>query len=233
MPPPSSSTEDQLQELTRRVAAFESRLVALEQGAAHAELAAPVAAVAAPPALAPGLDPLGIVTNLGRALIVLGGAFLLRALTESGTWSPVIGVSLGLLYALTWIATSTRAAVGGHRLRAIFDGGAALLIGFPLIVEATLKFGLFTPVPAALALAAFSACVLLSANYGRLPGLAWLGSMGGLATGLLLMARSGEAAPFSFYFTALGVGTLWLGYLREWRGLRWPTGAVAAFVVLV
>ncbi len=163
---------------------------------------------------------------------MLGGAFLLRALTESGTWPPVIGVSLGLLYALTWIATSTRAAVGGHRLRAIFDGGAALLIGFPLIVEATLKFGLFTPVPAALALAAFSACVLLSANYGRLPGLAWLGSMGGLATGLLLMARSGEAAPFSFYFTALGVGTLWLGYLREWRGLRWPTGAVAAFVVL-
>ena len=169
---------------------------------------------------------------LGRALIILGGAFLLRALTEGGTWPSAVGVSLGLLYALTWIATSTRAAVGGNHLRAIFDGGTALAIGFPLIAEAALKFGLFTPTTAALALGAFTACVLVSATYGRLPSLAWLASLGGLGTGLTLMASTGVVAPFSFYFTSLGVGTLWLGYVRHWRGLRWPTGAVAAFAVL-
>lgn len=232
MPPPPGSIEDQIQQLTRRLAEFESRLAAVEQGAPRPSVAA--ASVESPPpaSIAAALDPLGALTNLGRSLIILGGAFLLRALTEAGTWSPILGVSMGLLYALTWLTTSSRAAAGGHRLRAIFDGGTALIIGFPLIVEATLKFGLFTPTTAALALGAFTACVLLSASHGRLPSLAWLASLGGLATGLTLMVRMGAVAPFSFYFTGLGVGTLWLGYLREWRGLRWPTGAVAAFAAL-
>jgi hypothetical protein len=37
--------------------------------------------------------------------------------------------------------------------------------------------------------------------------------------------------PYSLYFTLVGVATLWLGYLREWRGLRWPMGALAAAAV--
>ncbi len=231
MPPPSSSIEDQIALLTRRLAEFESRLAAIEQGTSPAN--GPAAPLESPPApsMARAFDTMGVLTNLGRSLIILGGAFLLRALTEAGTWPPIVGVSMGLLYALAWLAMSSRAAAAGNRLRAIFDGGTALTIGFPLIAEAALKFGLFTPSMAALALGAFSACVLVSANHSRLPSLAWLASVGGLATGLTLIARTGEVAPASFYFTSLGVGTLWLGYLREWRGLRWPTGAVACFAV--
>ena len=48
-----------------------------------------------------------------------------------------------------------------------------------------------------------------------------------MLTGLTLMVRLGVVAPYSLYFTALGVATLWLGYLREWKGLRWPTGVLA------
>ena len=231
MLPPSTSIEDQVAQLTRRVAELESRLTTVEHGAPHAGVP-PVSVGSPAPAAVTTFDLLGAVSNLGRSLIILGGAFLLRALTEAGTWPPMIGVSLGLFYALTWLAMSGRAAVAGHHLRALFDGGTAVVIGFPLIVEATLKFGLFTPALAAMALGAFTACVLVSASHGRLPSLAWLASLGGLATGLTLMVRTGAVAPFSFYFTSLGVGTLWLGYLREWRGLRWPTGSVAGLAVL-
>lgn len=232
MPPLSSSIEEQVQELTRRLEQFESRLAAVEQGAPRAGLSGTPVEPPQPAYRAAAFDPLGALTNLGRSLIILGGAFLLRALTEAGTWPPIAGVSMGLLYALTWLVTSNRAAAGGHRLRAVFDGGTALVIGFPLIVEAALKFGLFTPTVAAVVLGTFTACVLLSANHGRLQSLAWLASLGGLMTGLTLVARTGVMAPFSFYFTGLGVGTLWVGYLREWRGLRWPTGAVACLAVL-
>ncbi|MEO8678529.1 MAG: hypothetical protein ABI665_05755 [Vicinamibacterales bacterium] len=232
MPSPSSSIEDQIQQLTRRLEEFEARLAAVEHGAPPAEVGPAPVESAPPVSMAAAIDPVRLLTNLGRSLIILGGAFLLRALTEAGTWPPIIGVSMGLLYALTWLATSNRAAAGGLHLRAISDGGTALIIGFPLIVEATLKFGLFTPAMAAMALAGLTASALLSANHVRLPSLAWLASLGGLATGLTLMARTGVVAPFAFYFTGLGVGALWLGYLCEWRGLRWPTGAVAAFAVL-
>lgn len=231
MPPSSTPIEDQVAQLTRRVAELESRLAAVEQGAPLVG-ASPAYTGSLAPASVTAFDLLGAVSNLGRSLIILGGAFLLRALTEASVWPPIIGVSLGLAYALTWLAMSSRAAAAGHRLRALFDGGTAVVIGFPLIVEAALKFGLFAPSSAAWALGAFTACVLLSANHGRLPSLAWLASLGGLATGLTLMIRTGAIAPFSFYFTSLGVGTLWLGYLREWRGLRWPTGAVAGLAVL-
>ena len=239
MLPPSSPLEEQVRALSDRVATLEARLAAIETKPVAAPTSgAPVANAVEPPLLGPGpgsgagFDPLHTVAALGRALIILGGAFLLRALTEGGTWPSGVGVSLGLLYALSWIATSTRAAVRGNHLRAIFDGGTALAIGFPLIAEAALKFGLFTPTQAAMTLGAFTACVLLSASHGRLPSLAWLSSLGGLGTGLILMANTGVVAPFSFYLTSLGVGTLWLGYVRHWRGLRWPTGAVASFAVL-
>jgi len=230
MPPPTGSFDDQIAILTRRLAEVEARLAALE--GASPPVPATTFVDSPPLSPPPGFDFLGSLTNLGRALIILGGAFLLRALTESGTWPPVAGVSMGLLYALTWLVTSTRAAAAGNRLRAIFDGGTALSIGFPLIVEAVVKFELFSPVTAAVALGLFTACALFSANHARLPALAWLATVGGLATGLTLMARTGVLAPLAFYFTSLGVGTLWLGYLREWRGLRWPAGAMACFVVL-
>lgn len=231
MLPPSTSIEDQVAQLARRVASLESRLNVVEQGAPHAG-ASPAYPASRASAALPTLDLRGAVSNLGRSLIILGGAFLLRALTEAAIWPPSIGVSLGLLYALTCVAMSSRAVGAGHRLRALFDGGTAVVIGFPLIAEATLKFGLFTPTVAASALGALTACVLLSASHSRVPSLAWLASLGGLATGLMLMVRTSEVTPFSFYFTSLGVATLWVGYLLEWRGLRWPTGAVAGLAVL-
>lgn len=230
MPPPTGSIDDPIAILTRRLAEVEARLAILEGVSPPA--AEETLAASPPPAPRHGFDVLGSLTNLGRSLIILGGAFLLRALTEGGTWPPAIGVALGLLYALTWLVTSDRAAAGGHRLRAIFDGGTALIIGFPLIIEAALKFQLFTPAMAAVALGAFTACALVSANHGRMQAVAWLATMGGLATGMTLVARTGALAPVAFYFISLGVGTLWLGYLRLWRGLRWPVGVLACLVVL-
>lgn len=230
MPPPSGSIEDQIALLTRRVAEVESRLAAIEGTSPPAS--ADTFAESPPPVPRPGFDFLGGLTNLGRSFIILGGAFLLRALTEAGAWPPEVGVSVGLFYGLTWLATSARSATAGNRLRAIFDGGTALTIGFPLIVEAVLKFGLFTPDTAAVALGLFTAAALVSANHARLPALAWLATVGGLTTGLVLIARTGSVAPVAFYVTSLGVGTLWLGYLRQWRGLRWPSGVMACLVVL-
>jgi len=51
-----------------------------------------------------------------------------------------------------------------------------------------------------------------------------------MATGLILLVGLGAAAPFSIYFTALGISALALSSLRGWRALRWPTGVLAAAV---
>jgi len=232
MQPPSSSLADQVQALTERLAAVEGRLAALE-GREPAPLStdepAPVAYAAAE---SPRIDTLRLTTALGRSLIVLGGAFLLRALTDAGAWAPAAGVSMGMLYALAWIALADRAARSGDRVRAAFDGTTAFIIGFPLIAEATYRFGLFTPAASAVVLAAFTAVALMLAARARLQTLAWIGTAGGMETGLVLMVRMGVVAPYASYFTLLGVATLWMGYVREWKLLRWPTGLLAAAGVL-
>ncbi|MGE0462016.1 MAG: hypothetical protein AB7Q16_11665 [Vicinamibacterales bacterium] len=231
MQQPPSSLVDQVQALTERLAVIEARLAALEaRGPAPA--GEPAAYDILPAVAVPRVDALRLTTALGRSFIVLGGAFLLRALTDGGTWPPGAGVTLGLVYALSWMALSDRAAGAGDRVRAIFDGGTAFIIGFPLVGEATLRFGLFTPEAAAVVLTAFTAAALVVAYRAGLQTLAWMGTVGGMVTGLTLMVRLGVVAPYSIYFTALGVGTLWLGYLREWKLLRWPTGLLAAVGVL-
>ena len=74
---------------------------------------------------------------VGRTLLVLAGAFLLRALTESGTVPEWAGVALGFAYAGTWIVMAYR--VGRDealRPSAGLHGVSAMVIGFPLLVEA-------------------------------------------------------------------------------------------------
>jgi hypothetical protein len=233
--PPAIPLEDQVQRLTDRLAAVESRLASLEGRPAVA--LSPVPAVAgadAPFAIVAidSFDGLKLTTALGRSLIILGGAFLLRAVTDAGTWPPLAGVSIGLLYALAWLVTADRAAARGDRVRAIFDGATALVIGFPLIVEATLRFRLLTPEVSALVLTLFAAMALAAASRMQVQGLAWLMAVGGMLTALTLILRVGVWAPYALFLIALGVATLWLGYIREWRGLRWPAGFLAVIASL-
>lgn len=235
MPPLASSVDEEVQRLSRRLEALEARVQALERapreagggdGSPGRDLGAPFRSPRSP------FDPLHLTTNLGRALIVLGGAYLLRALTEAGTWPPSVGAALGLVYALAWTATSVSAARAGHRVRASFDGGVSLAIGFPLLVEASLKFDLFPAPGSAGVLGAFTAVALAAASRARLPEVGWLAGIGGAVTGLVLMVRTGAAPAYSIYFTGLGVAAFWLGEVRNWIGLRWPLGIAAAFAVL-
>lgn len=88
--PPPTADDDQLRELLHRLESLEARVVRLEGERTRAGLA--LAASAAPVPAPSGFlheqaapyDPLRFITALGRSLIALGGAFLLRALTEQG-----------------------------------------------------------------------------------------------------------------------------------------------------
>ena len=230
--PPITTLEDQISALTSRLEAVEARLALLE---GREPLPAVHPAVedtslsGADAVLDAGLrvDGRRLTTALGRSFIILGGAFLLRALTDAGTWPPAVGVGVGLLYGLAWMVTSVIASRVPDGIRALFDGATALVIGFPLIVEAAFKFNLLGANAAAVALTVLTAGSLLAAAITRLQTLAWLTAIGGMLTGLTLMVRFGVVAPYAVYFIALGVAALWLGYVREWKLLRWPTGLLA------
>ena len=229
-----SRLEATVRDLARTTAALEERLAALE---AHGEAAAsaadgpaPALAVGAQPQSAPH-DLVSVLSLLGRLFIVLGGGYLLRAMTEMGTLAPAAGIGAGLLYAAGWTIAADRAAQAGRRLSADFHGVATALIAFPIIWEATTRFRVFSPEASAVSLVILSALCLAVAWRRRLQTLAWVSVGGALPTAVALLAGTGVVVPFALFVIALGVATLWMGYSLDWLFLRWPVAAVADIIV--
>jgi hypothetical protein len=173
---------------------------------------------------------LGLV---GRTLVILGGAYLLRALTESHVLTAQFGVALGLLYGAPWLILGSRAGARGAHLDALCHALATALIGYPLVWEATVRFEVLTPLESAALLAALTAGALVLSSTRKLHELAWVVTFGALASTLTLAIATGTWIPYSVVAIGVGVATLWLGYTREWILLRWPAAFVANFMLLI
>src|SRR5512143_27583 len=166
--------EESVAALTARLHELEGRLAALESRPGPAASAPPPLGPEparlpgiTPPLAADAVDSTAVLSVVGRTLLVLGGAFLLRALTDSGTLPPALGVGLGLAYALAWLLAADRAGRSGRGLSAAFHGIAFVLIALPLVVEATTRFHLLGPVASAAALLALAAIALAIAARQR------------------------------------------------------------------
>jgi len=228
--------EARLAEVADSLRRLEARLAALEQAPARRTVAAARPAAPSERSAEAHVDAaMGRLLPLGgRTLLVLAGAFVLRALTDLGTLPVPVGVGLGLAYAGTWVLMAERAGRANKLLSSGFHGVAAVAIAFPLLFEAASRFHLLGPVLAALLLAGLTAVALGIAAARRLVALAWVVSLGGTATALALMAvAGGRLSPAALYLVFLGVLTLWLGYVRDWVYLRWPVALVADLVAAV
>ena len=118
----------------------------------------------------------------GRTLLVLAGAFVLRAMTDSKAMPDWLGVALGLVYAAIWIGLADRAARAGQSLNAGVHGFAAIIIAYPLLFEAAGRFKLLGPSSAAAALALVTTGLLAVAARRRMQPLAWMATVGSILT---------------------------------------------------
>lgn len=225
--------------LSGRLAAIERRLDHLESlmsvtaaRAAAAHESIPLVVDESPAGF--GVPDVGaVVALIGRTLFVLAGAFLLRALTDSGRLDAPLGVLLGLAFAVTWIVMADRAGARGRIASAPFHGLAFALIAFPLLFEATTHFQFLNATTAAVGLGVCTAVALAVSWRRRLQGLAWVATLGGLATAASLALATAELGPFAIFLVLLGVAALWLGYVLKWRLLRWPVALVADLAIVV
>jgi len=218
-----SDLSKQLAELTSRVQRLELRLAALE-GRAEAVPAAspPIAEVPAAAAAAAPTAFLGSTLGLvGRSLLVLAGAFVLRSLTEAGTLPQVLGAALGIAYGIAWLVFADRAAGKGAGLSATFHGLVSAIIVFPLLAEATTRFKFLPPVASAAALLGVAGIGLFVAWRRDLPYLAWLVTIGATATALILAFGTREIALFAGVLLLIALAAFWSGSRRGWTGPGW------------
>jgi hypothetical protein len=230
MAEPHTSLDDRLTAVERALADLDRRVEAVERG--HAASPARIAPPAEPGLLAlPRVDVAGTSALAGRAFVVVAGAYLLRALTESGLLHRATGATLGLLYAMALAAAAYRVAPR-DRGTASSLGGCSVLIGFSLVWEITTRFVLLTPEMSALTMSGIAAAILFVAWRRDLHVVAWLATVGACALAVTLLVATRAPMPFAVFLIALGIATLWLGYDREWIGLRWIAALAADFSVV-
>ena len=222
-----------------RVAALESRLAAVEQRLNALEGTQSEISTSVEKAPGPDLSD-GFLskasTLVGRVLLIFGGAYLLRAITDLNVVPTAFGIFLGASYALLWLFMAYRK--GGNenqRASAMFYGGASVFLALPLLAEAITRFELLSGRQGVVALAIFCALALLVAVTRNLRSLGWLVTAGGIVTAFVVLNASRAAVSVPAFLILLGLGSLWAVYVRQWIGLQWlgALGTNAGVVVLL
>jgi len=227
---------DQVQTLRREVAELRRRVATLE-GRALEGPSAPAPVVSQPTAaaavVAPEVRPdSSLLALVGRTLVVLGGAYLLRAISDSGTIPDSVGVGAGLLYATWWLVAAYRASAADET-GAAFHGFASSIIAFPLLYEATARFGvLSTPVGAAALLAPFTGGLFV-ARRRDLPAIGWTFTLSAAAAALALLLATQDLVPIIASLLGAGLVLEVFGKGERWRALRWPIALVLDLVGVV
>lgn len=149
--------QDRIERLEEALLGIERRLAALEgvDGIDGSRLTGPPSRQPATENRQPTID----FVLIGRSVLVVGGAYLLRALTELGVVPDRWGIVLGFVYALVWMVLADRAMQRGRRMVAYFDAGTAAVIAAGIIFESTARFHALPPVAASI-LAVIAAVVL-------------------------------------------------------------------------
>ena len=131
-----------LEQLSERVAALELRVFALEQGAivAPRPTALPTAAAFGPATdLHSGEQISGAFLLLGKSLLGIAGAYLLRALAESNALPRLLIAVVAIAYAIGWLAAAARVRKKARWGAALFAGTSALILA-PMLWELTMRF---------------------------------------------------------------------------------------------
>jgi len=217
--------QDQIAELELRLARVEERLGALEG-------VGPLQEASDQPYSEPKLGGDGLVenasTHIGHALLIFGGAYLLRAITDFQFVHTGLGIFMGASYAVFWLYMAyRRAGVPTQRASAAVFGGLSIVLTMPLLVEATNRFQLLSGEQSAVALLVYCSLALTVAAARNLRTLAWLVTAGGIATGMAVMIVSHSAVIVAIFLILLGLESLWVVYRRDWMGLQW-LGAIGA-----
>lgn len=226
--------EREIRDLARRVTEIEGRL-----GIGMSGVGGPVgpglgAGVGGPPGgtAAEVGDPTEWIPSLGRALLGLAGAYLLRALAETETLPARAGIGIGIVYALAWLVWAARTPAE-RRIDAALHSLTAVLVLAPLLWEATLRFHAVSAWGAGLVLLLFTLFGLAVSWRKNLLTVATIATLAGLGTAAALLIATHDVLPFTFVFLATAAAVEASACMDHWLSERWLAALAADGAVLL
>jgi hypothetical protein len=151
--------EQRMEALERRLDKTESRIDALEHPIAarwqrpSAELESALAA--SPPASESPAQAGSLFPVLGKALLGIAGAYVMRAVEETSPLPRLIVAAAGVAYAFLWLVWAARVRSGPRFTSSIYAGTSALILA-PMLWELTLRFNVLPTTAAAAVVCGFA-----------------------------------------------------------------------------
>lgn len=229
-PDPLRDLIPQVEDLKRRVLILEQRLgdsTVHTTPEATAATPMPDFDVPAVPHLPPNTLPV-----LGRVLVVIAGAYILRALTDLGVMPHAMGVAVGILYAVACLFVAARLPDEGRFAIATTCSASMLILG-PLVWEGCVRLKVMSSWTSAAVLSGF-AFIALALSWRKrgiiIPAIVLVPST--LLAAALLIATD-DIFPFTLALLALAAATEFAAWRNHPTGSRWLSAAVTDYAVLL
>ena len=230
-----------VQQLSERLRELERRVAALEgQPSLNAQqLAGPESTDLAPqrprsPATWRGFPPVevpgGAVPVLGKAILGVAGAYLLRAIAESDAIPRVPILIAAVVYAGLWMVWAVRTHAANRFASAVYGVTSALILS-PLLWESTVRFQVLAPAFTAAVLVAFVVLTLALSWQRNLQLIPWVATLSAVITAMALIIATRELVPLTAALLAVALTTEVAACLEHRLSLRAVPAFAADFAV--
>jgi hypothetical protein len=230
----SQVPETTLDAVVREVCDLQRRVAALELRAGITAAQAPAALLVSASGEPDTSSEAGftLIPTIGKALLGLSAAYLLRALVEMAVLPVAVGVAAGIVYAVAWLVLAARAAPKAPVTAAIHSLTSVLIL-LPLLWEAALRFHVASNWVVAGTLLVFSVFGLAISWRNNLSMIAWITTLAGLMGAIGLLVATHDLLPFTCMLLALAAAVEISACFEHWVNERWIVAAGADLAVLI
>jgi hypothetical protein len=225
-------------ELIRQVQDLQRRVLTLEQRLGDSTICAttPDAAVIAPVPVSGTPSGLGLSPNalpmLGRVLVAIAGAYVLRALTEFGVLPRAVGFAIGLIYAVVWLFIAARQPAE-REFSTFLTCSTSMLIMAPLIWEASERLKAMSSWVSSAILVGFTFLGLALSWRKRQIIISGVVSVSSTLIAAALLLATHDLLPFTLALLAIAAATEFATCRDHPTGSRWLSAIAADAAVLV
>ncbi len=190
---------DALERLTARLEVLERRIYVLEH---PCEAEAPVPEIKQNISTASqgaeaciGAPASGIFSVLGRAMLGMAGAYLLRAVAEASMLPRPVVAGLAIAYAILWLLWAARVPAGAYFASITYACTSALILA-PMLWELTLRFKVMPAEVTAGVLGLFVISATALAWKRNVASVFWIANITAAGVALILSIATRELTPF-------------------------------------
>jgi len=173
---------------------------------------------------------------MGKAVLVMAGAYLLRAITELGSIPKLPILFVAVFYAFWWLIWAARRPQG-QRFASLAYAITSALILSPLLLESTVRFQALSPATAGAVLVAYVVLGLAISCRRDLQLIPWVATLVCVVTALALIVQTHELVPLTATLLAVALAAevaAWLGYQFDVRVMAAVASDLAlALLVLI